>query len=209
MTVAREPQGASPDRAPDPRLDDRIVDLLRRAPGAFAFNGLRRALAAHPESLSRSLRRLERLGVIARGEHGYALVAGPGPEEAPREPTPLRSVAAVELAPGVTRSDLLGRLAGRWFGSLRWVGVHERPGDPLLVWSVEGSDGHVLLGVRRGSLRLFVDRPRSREGTDALDRAARELLAHVLARLEGAPPSSFPRRLELRGPTAVPRPWAS
>ncbi len=207
--MAREPVDASSDRPPDPRLDDRIVDLLRRGPGAFAFNGLRRALDAHPESLSRSLRRLERLGVVARGTHGYALVAGPGPEEAPRDRAPLRSVASVELAPGVTRADLLGRLAGRWFGSLRWVGVHDRPDDPLLVWSVEGSDGHVLLGVRRGSLRLFVDRPRPRSGSDALDRAARDLLAHALERLEGTSLPSLRGALELRRAVAPPPAWAS
>ncbi|MCI4366784.1 MAG: hypothetical protein L3K08_03420, partial [Thermoplasmata archaeon] len=62
--------GPSPSTGP---LDDRVVRTLAERPGHHAFNGLRRALAAHPESLTRSLRRLERDGMIARDSHGYFL----------------------------------------------------------------------------------------------------------------------------------------
>ena len=75
---------ASDSSREEPRLDDRIVELLQREPGALAFTGLRRTLEAHPESLVRALRRLERLGVVARGERGYELV---GESEA-ASPTP-------------------------------------------------------------------------------------------------------------------------
>ncbi len=200
---------AARDReVPDPRLDDRIVDLLRRAPGAFAFNGLRRALAAHPESLTRALRRLERLGVIARGDRGYALLAAPPPTEMTGEREPLRATGSVDLAAGISGSDLIGHLAGRWFGALRWVGVHERPGDPLLVWSVEGTDGHVFLGVRRGSLRVYVDRPHRSTDAGPLERAARELLAHALQRLDAAVPDRFSAVLEMRLDAVRARPIA-
>lgn len=205
--VRHEPAGEG--AVPEPRLDDRIVDLLQREPGALAFNGLRRALGAHPESLTRALRRLERLGLVTRAEHGYALLAdSEGPRTGP-EPGPLRGLAAVDLAPGVTRGDLLGALAGRWFGPLRWVGVYERPGDPLLVWSVEGVDGHVLLGVRRGALRVYVDRPRTPPATDPLDRAARDLLVHGLSRLDAGPRRAAPAFVGFAARGSAPRGLAS
>ena len=170
---------------PDPRLDDRVRELLETKGGRLAFNGLRRALGAHPESLTRALRRLERRGVVRHLEDGYSLVV-PGERSRPSQPTPgRRSVASVQLPPGLSSDAVLGQLAGRWFGSLRWIGVYDRAGDPLLTWSVGTSPIRVLLSVRRGALRVLVEGESSSEATSpAAEGAAWELLRHALERLQ-------------------------
>jgi DNA-binding Lrp family transcriptional regulator len=175
---------------PDPRLDDRVIDLLLDHHGRIAFNGLRRALHVHPESLTRALRRLERDGLVRREKGGYAATALPSATHEPRSEQPRSLVASIELAPMIPRDEILGALAGRWFGSLRWVGIHERPGDPWLVWSVGDSGAHVMLSVRRGTLRVYVDRERSDPQRPLVEPAAHDLLRYVLERLTRFPADS-------------------
>ena len=176
---------------PDPRLDDRVQALLASQGGRLAFNGLRRALGAHPESLTRALRRLERRGVVRHLEDGYALVA-PGERSLQTRPTPgRRSVASVQLPPGLSSDAILGQLAGRWFGTLRWSGVYDRAGDPLLAWSVGASPVRVLLSIRKGALRVLVEgEPSSESGARAAEGAAWELLRHALERLHPDTPTA-------------------
>jgi hypothetical protein len=171
------------DRVEEAPLDDRVVEFLQDRPGRVAFNGLRRALDAHPESLTRSLRRLERHGVVLHGTDGYGLVDRPSSDR-PGVPAKIRPFAEVTLAPGVSRTELFGRMAGRWFGPLRWVGLYEPSDGPWLVWSVEGSRAQVRLGIRRGRLTVLIDRGGSAESDPRADEAARRLLRHAIDSLE-------------------------
>ena len=109
----------------EPRLDDRVLAILGGTPGEITFNGMRRALEAHPESLTRALRRLSRDGLVRREAGGYrlgdsAVTARTGPNPLDRAKEPVRAlVAEVRLPPTEPIPELLGRLAGRWFGRLR------------------------------------------------------------------------------------------
>lgn len=174
---------------PSGRLDERVLDLLAERPGRIAFNGLRRALNVHPESLTRALKRLQREGIVARDRDGYALVAPPDLDR-PTVAVDSRTVASVRLPRGTQGEALLGALAGRWFGALRWLGAYERPGDPWLVWSVDGQPGHVLLGILKGQLRVMVDAPRGTPDAPELESAARDLLRHALEELRPSAPAN-------------------
>jgi hypothetical protein len=190
---------------PDPRLDDRILGLLSERRGRIAFNGLRRALDAHPESLTRALRRLERSGAIGRDRGGYS-VLGEDADDAPDGPPP-RTVATVALPLGLSISELLGRLAGRRVGTLRWVGVFERGDASFLAWSKGAGAGFLLLTVRNGSLEVLSDDLRS-DPTD--DPAAYDLLRRALLEVRGVAPSERTDRLEFRRDDATPGAgWAS
>lgn len=173
----------------DPRVEDRVVELLGAHPGAIAFNGLRRSLKVHPESLTRALRRLERFGLVARDPAGYRLTevaSGRTSSSASSGPAlvPWEGVAEVQLAPGFGESQILGLLAGRWAGTLRWVGVYERPDEPLLVWSRTDGPGHVLLGLRHGRLKVYTERGGVRGPDEDLNQAARDLLLFALERIQ-------------------------
>ena len=99
------------------RLDDRVLVALEEMNGRIAFSGLRRTLGAHPESLSRALRRLEREGLIERSEQGYRSTRHPDLPSATE--SELHAVARIEihrgsrltpcslgsLADGLARSD--------------------------------------------------------------------------------------------------------
>ncbi len=179
----------------EPRLEDRVVALLSAHDGSLAFNGLRRSLQVHPESLSRALRRLERYGRIARADGGYRLL-GPGeavgdaseaarPALTPEEPAERwTQVAEVGLAPGFDGPQILGLLAGRWAGSLRWVGVYDRASHPLLVWSRTDGPGQVLLGWRDHALRVYAEPEPPGPVPPDLNEAARDLLLFALERLK-------------------------
>ena len=188
-------------------LDERVLSALQSLPGRIAFSGLRRALHAHPESLSRSLRRLEREGQVERSRDGYRAVrAG---RDAPAETIGgLRAIAHVELPPGALPDTVFGRISGRWFGSLRWVGVVDGPHGRLLAWARRDGSGSVLLGIHRGVLRVYV----RVEGHDPSDDeeaedAAYELLTHAVGALRPSPATlSGPVSLFAATPTVV-GPW--
>lgn len=190
------------------RLDDQVVRLLRRQTGRIAFNGLRRELAAHPESLTRALRRLERGGIVLRDGLGYTLADGYHRDVDRWLERSFRPIASVELASELAPDVVLGSLAGRWLGRLRWVGVYERSDDPWLVWSVDGAPGHVLLSVRGRSLTVGVE-PSGNEATDRLEESARELLVLALDRLHRPMRPRSAAAVAFAAEREAPIPWAS
>jgi hypothetical protein len=166
-------------------LDDRVITTLSKMPGRLSFSGLRRALRAHPESLARALRRLEREGVVEHAEGGYRLLT------LPREPTgakgrapELRVLADLRLPDEAPLETVARRLEGRWFGSLRWVGRLSRDGETQLAWSRRDGAGQLLLGLRPGRLRILCPVSEN-DGIDAseTEEAGYELLFHVLEHL--------------------------
>jgi hypothetical protein len=170
--MAREPSPVV-EQVPG-SLDDRILSMLEGLHGRMAFNGLRRKLGAHPESLARALRRLEREGLIERAGGGYRSLSD-GSMAASWEPRDLRPIARIEIPRFLDESAIMSRLAGRWFGSLRWVGVVEQPGRRLLAWARRDGYGQVFLGVHRGTLRVYVS-----DSSDTDDPAESEALAYEL-----------------------------
>ncbi len=196
------PPSSPTDGSGSSRLDDRVLVTLQELHGRIAFSGLRRVLRAHPESLSRALRRLEREGLVERSDGGYRALARNVPLD-PSSVSRLRPIARVQVPLGTAPESVLGRLAGHWFGNLRWVGVIERPSQRLLAWARRDGSGYVLLGIHAGSLRVYVpDEPGPGELSEAED-AAYELLGHAVEVLR--PPSprdglAFFSRAELPAP---------
>lgn len=172
------------------RLDERILSALQGLPGRVAFSGLRRVLQAHPESLARALRRLEREGLVERVDGGYRALLAPSsaPVALTRE---LRSIAAIDLPVSTPPDALLARLSGRWFGSLRWVGVVDRPDERLLAWARRDGTEYVLLGIDRGRLNVYVPAGTAGASTEA-DDAAYELLVHAVDALRPPVPTNGP-----------------
>ncbi len=168
--------------SPSGRLDDRVLVALQRLNGRIAFNGLRRTLGAHPESLSRALHRLEREGLVEHSAGGYRALLD-APKVDPASAMSLRPIAHVRIPAGSVPESVLARLSGRWFGNLRWVGVIDRPSQRLFVWARRDGSGYVMLGIHGGSLRVYVpESPRDPDPAEAED-AAYELLGHAVGAL--------------------------
>jgi DNA-binding transcriptional ArsR family regulator len=184
------------------RLDDRVVVTLQELRGRIAFNGLRRALGAHPEALSRALRRLEREGLVERSEDGYRALTPETPPDLALT-ADLRPVARIDLPLGTTSEVVFGRLSGRWFGSLRWVGIIEGPRGRLLAWARRDGSGFVLLGVRAGSLQVYVPGDAGPGEPGEAEDAAYEVIAHALDALR---PTAHPSGVALFH-AAAPSTW--
>lgn len=169
-----------PERFHSARLEDRILSLLSAQPGDLAFNGLRWSLSAHPESLSRALRRLERSGVVLRAEGGYRLAAR-DPRSSPRAET-VRPVAEVELPKDGSGAIGLDHIAGRWFGALRWVGAVDGPSGGRALWAIRGIEGFVSARVENARLIVEVE-SEDPEVDERLVEGARDLVVQVIQQL--------------------------
>lgn len=122
------------------------------------FQGLRRSLDIHQESLSRALRRLRQEGLITETEQGYRLShqgwdiarAVARPFDLPEIPV-LRTVLPGEIE-GRHAAEVLRH---RWFGPLRWYGHASDERGVTLSWTTE--DGGIRLDARFEGVLLAVD----------------------------------------------------
>ena len=147
----------------------------------FTFEGLKRRLGTHPETLSRILDRLEEQKVLEKTERGYQVT--------PRgkEVTGLRQLSASEarvtllktLLPHVeSPRDAVLQLRGRWFGPLRWLGYSEDEKGTIMKWITE--DGSIQVDAIFGDGELAIE-GRIREGKDLTDaiKAAHQLVGYI------------------------------
>jgi hypothetical protein len=148
---------------------------------SFTFEGLKRRVGAHPETLSRSLNRLEELNILERADGAYRLTAR-GRELL--DPHPLaRAGGAIPLLrtmlpPTVPIEGIFANLKGRWFGQLRWLGYSDTAGDVVLKWVT--ADGAVQLDAKLSEGELTIEGRLLQGGNrTAAIRASHELLAHI------------------------------
>lgn len=174
-------------------LEDRemaiLHELAREGEALVGFQALRRQLDVHQQVLTRTLRRLEDSGYVARSdagyqltEHGFAMLSGRPGAAAHRESLTL---ADALLPPGIDGPLVAGHLAQRWFQGLRWYGQAGGPGETTLIWQTEDGDATVRVRVVGGQFTVEVETP-GHPGRHAF-LAARSLLA-ALAELYGMEP---------------------
>lgn len=201
--MTRREEGSQPEpTGSSDRLDDRVRELLTELPGSVAFQGLRRTLGVHPESLTRALRRLERDGAVERTQEGYRLAGTVAPRgrkdrllhpvhpATPRWETEPR--VELRLSPGEDASRMLGHLAGRWFGDFRWVGSFQEGERTTLLWVSRSGREQLGLEVVGDRLRIHHQGPVPEGDVPERPRAAYELLQHVLTALKGERPPREP-----------------
>lgn len=180
-------------------LEDREVlvlsELARGGEGHVAFQGLRRRLELHQQALTRTLRRLEDNGLVARDgqgykltEQGFAALRGRPIEGKARDVLP---VVQALLPPHLGAEGVAAHLARRWFRGLRWYGASEAPGETTLTWLTEPGNAMVRVRVAGGAVTLEVESPPGSRGFAA----ARGVLG-ALAELyglsdDGAPAGAF------------------
>ncbi len=147
----------------------------------FTFDGLKRRLGAHSETLSRTLDRLESEGIIEKGEQGYRVTLR-GRDYANFHPlsiseerlTLLRTLLPYDGNP----RDIATSLKGRWFGMLRWLGYSESEDGITLKWVTE--DGGIQIEAKFSPSELLVE-GKLRNGKNLADaiRAAHYLMGYV------------------------------
>jgi hypothetical protein len=124
----------------------------------FTFEGLKRILKIHPETLSRILTRLTEDEVIEKTDNGYSLTVRGKQllkqqthQSAPARVPVLQSFIPPELSVDKIASDL----KGKWFGSLRWLGYSVSEGTLELKWITTNGEIVVSAVFSSGMLQIY------------------------------------------------------
>jgi len=147
---------------PDSSFNERDLSVLNligeECLRSFTFDGLKRRLGVHQETLSRILSRLEGQGLVEKQPEGYRVT------ERVKEFVPAYSIKTNEprmpimqtlLSPDVPVRQLISSLSGRWFGVLRWLGYSENREGVSLKWITE--DGGVQISAIFSESQLSIE----------------------------------------------------
>ncbi len=141
-------------------LDERereVLKLLSSEQNAhFSFQGLRRRLGFHQETLTRTLKRLEEAQVIERSTEGYKLKGtGNSYSFTVRTSQPIaKPIINAYLPSQVDVTVLFQKLKGRWFSNFRWLGYSHDGNQLSMSWISE--DGRMQLQARIGGGKITV-----------------------------------------------------
>ena len=99
-----------------------------------------RKLEMHQESLSRSLQRLDDLGLIEKSKLGYKLSRKGGIQSKRNVSSSTDSyipLLQTYIPSSIDVNGVIYTLAGRWFKNLRWLGILEGEMGHMLQWKSE------------------------------------------------------------------------
>jgi len=141
-------------------LDEREREVLKflssEQNAYYSFQGLRRRLGFHQETLARTLKRLEEARAIERSPQGYKVrTNGAGYSFNVHTSQPLsKPIIDAYLPSEVDVTILFQKLKGRWFSNFRWLG-YSRDGEQLAMsWISE--DGQMQIQARIGGGRIII-----------------------------------------------------
>ncbi len=122
----------------------------------FTFDGLKRRTGLHSETLSRILSRLEEEGIIKKEAAGYR-VTPKITELKLRQPTqekPTTPLIQTFLPSDLMTQRLILQLKGKWFGSLRWLGISENRQGVTLKWITEDGGIQIAANIQGTALNI-------------------------------------------------------
>ena len=172
------------ETAPDYSFGEHDTDVLSVINNedltVFTFDGLKRRLGLHPETLSRILVRLEQEGFLTKDAHGYKV--------SPRitrlkllEPENTENhvpLLQTYLPSNIVVQHLIANLTGKWFGRLRWFGLSETSRGVTLKWVTE--DGGIQINATIQDSTLSIEAKFLHENNLNLAlNASHQLMAHI------------------------------
>jgi DNA-binding transcriptional ArsR family regulator len=148
---------------------------------AFTFDGLRRITGIHPETLSRTLGRLEEGGIVVRSSEGYSLTGRVRVSEALQPASRAGQKVPILhtfLPFGARPESIVSALKGRWFDKMRWVGISEGEEGVVLKWVTD--DGSSVIDAKFAAGQLDVEaRIRRESDLPGAVRAAHQLMGRI------------------------------
>lgn len=146
----------------------------------FTFDGLKRRLGLHPETLSRILSRLEEEGMVKKTSEGYVVTPKIGKLKVAPARDGVETVCLLQtfLPSNMVVQNLLSELRGRWFGVLRWLGISENSEGVTLKWITE--DGSLQIAASISGTSLNIDAKfLTSNNLDLALKATYQLMAHI------------------------------
>lgn len=153
----------------------------------FTFDGLRRLLGLHQETLSRVLDRLQDEGLVEKVTDGYRLTSEAGELVPQRLSSGLTRVPIIQalLPEDVDVGRIVAGLKGRWFGTLHWVGYSQNEEGTVLKWITEDDGTQVDAKFTDTFLRIEARVGEGKEVGRAV-KASHQLLGYI-SRLYNGP----------------------
>ncbi len=175
-------QGLPPSYALSERDTDVLSLIDEENLTTFTFDGLKRRLGLHPETLSRILSRLEEEGIVKKTPKGYkvTLKLTRLKLHATHQETQTQNVSLLQtyLPSNMLTQQLISALNGKWFGILRWLGTSENSDGVTLKWVTE--DGGIQIAANISGTALNIDAKFLRgNNLDLALKAAYQLMMHI------------------------------
>jgi len=154
----------------------------------FTFDGLKRRLGLHPETLSRILARLEQEGLLTKEAHGYKVspritqLKLHEPENNENQVPLLQTY----LPSNIIVQHLIANLNGKWFGQLRWFGLSETSGGVTLKWVTEDGGLQINATIQDSTLSIEAKFLHESNLNLALN-ASYQLMSHIGKLCSGSP----------------------
>jgi len=186
--------------------DKKVLSLLNHdnesTEKRYTFNGLVRKLGIHQQSLARSLHRLETSGLIQRTNSGYRLTKNLTSmlvkksrgdlenlsKKVSRQYGKFEQIIQLYIPSNIAVEEVVNRLLGKWFGSLRWIGLFQDSGGYVLQWA---SEDRYQVNLKIMSRFAFVESDATdiKDKSDATINAYRilEQISKLLKEHEGEP----------------------
>ena len=145
----------------------------------FGFQGLKRKLGIHQETLSRSLHRLEDDQLIEHTMDGYRLTPqGSAIVRRPNASSRTHGILETYLPSDISISDLISRLKYSWFSTLRWLGYSETKDETTLNWVTEDGTSKVIARFKGKQLAIEIEQ-NNYTLSDSAIKFAHELLTRI------------------------------
>jgi hypothetical protein len=170
--------------APDSigQRDTSVLHVIREEElTSFTFDGLKRRLGVHPETLSRILYRLEEQGIIEKAAKCYNVTGKAQQLLRPhitRETQPTVPILQTLLSPDIPIQQIISNLRGKWFGSLRWIGTSQTLEGTALKWITEDGGTQIEAIFTEGTLSIEA-KPLTEKDLNKAMKASYQLIAYI------------------------------
>jgi len=170
---------------PESSFSERDTDVLnlisQEALTRFTFDGLKRRLGLHPETLSRILSRLEQEGIVEKGPGGYKVTSKINQFQTLH--STIRDESRMPLLQtlvptNISVEQLILNLKGKWFGLLRWLGCTEGEEGITLKWITEDGGIQVNANILEPALTIEAKFLRDKDLNMAL-KASYQLMVYI------------------------------